>query len=286
MKKLSIRSLQPPVTGKINFAGWIDPKEVTYPITDTTHAQWMLDNYDWLESKGWKLPSRVEMIGLVRQVQTANVRNMLVKQGWIAVQSPARWHVKDYRNQARIIQDTLLLRKVNIRPTDYPIEIFTVDTDQVDLIELQDLEEHGLTASFDHREVLSHFRTKHGFKKESLLNMAEHLVTFKRVMRTISGQSSDWIVADAYDLETDKDLQMKFNLAFMEAGLSKESHGYYQRQLSQDNPDQEYVSIVAKVENSIKQMVDPNVKIITEKEYGRDDRSVIYIQTPKPHDFK
>lgn len=285
LNKLSIRSLQPPVTGKINFAGWIDPREVTYPITDTTHAQWMLDNYDWLESKGWKLPSRVEMIGLVRQVQTANVRNILVKQGWIAVQSPSRWHLRNFREQARMVQDTLLLRKVNIRDSDYPIQLFTVDTDQVDIISFEDLHDDKLTASFERGTVLSHFRTKHGFNKKALLNMAEHLVTFKHVIRLENGQHQDWIVADAYDLATDKDLLLKFNLAFMEAGMSKESQGYYQKKLSEHNPIEDYKNIVSKIEGAIKHMVDPGIKVLVEKEYGRDDRSVIYVQTPKPYDF-
>lgn len=278
MKIISSRSSQPPMIGKINYAGWIDPSGRTYPVTGDTHAQWMMENYDWLESKGIRLPSRVEMIDLVRQVQTANVRNILVKQGWIAVQSPGRWHIKDMRAQSHTIQDAILSRSVSIKDGDWPIEVFIVDTGEFIRIEKEDLEDD---LGRKQVQVLSYIRNKHGFTKEALLKTDENLVTFKHVIRMINGESQDWMVVDAYDLEGNPDLSMKFNIALMEAGLNKSGGEFYEKRLSENDPHFDYKSSVDKVSSSLKQMVDPKTKIIPEKEFGRDDRSIIYIQTPK-----
>jgi len=119
-------------------------------------------------------------------------------------------------------------------------------------------------------------------KLKAFLNMSEHLISFKNITKMNSDGHTDWIIADAYDLAGDKDLIMKFNLACMEAGMSKESIGFYKKMISDNN---EYKNIVNKVKEALKQMVDPAVKVILEKEFNRDDRSVISIQTPKAYDF-
>jgi hypothetical protein len=122
----------------------------------------------------------------------------------------------------------------------------------------------------------------HKLKREAFLNMSEHLISFKNITKMNHGEHTDWIIADAYDLAEDKDLIMKFNLACMEAGMNKESIGFYQKMISDSN---EYINVVNKVAEALKQMVDPEVKVILEKEFNRDDRSVISIQTPKDYDF-
>ncbi len=156
----------------------------------------------------------------------------------------------------------------------------------MDLIEKENLEEYGITASLDKHEILSSLRSKHGFKKESLLNMSENLVTFKKIIKVENGRSEEWIIADSYDLMENKDLQMKFNVAFMESGMQQESLGFYQKKLSDHDPDTEYHDIVMHIDNSVRQMLDPSIKLITEKEFGRNDRSAIYVQTPIHNDFK
>lgn len=279
-------NLQPPMTGIIKYAGWLDPSGKPYPVSGdshVTHAEWMLEHYDWLVTKGWRLPSKIEMRSLVNKSQVANVRNILVKQGWIAIQSPSLWHIRDMRSQAQTIQDAIMSREVNVTDRDWPIEVFIVDTGDFVRIDRDELEDDLSTKQI---QVLAYIRKKHGFTKEALRNMSEYLVTFKHILKIENGQSHDYIIADSYGLVGDKDLQMKFNVAFMEAGMNMEDHGYYRKQLSQDNPNGDYQETVAKIDQSIKQMVDPKVQVIAEKEYGRDDRSVIYVQIPKPYDFK
>jgi hypothetical protein len=239
----------------------------------------MFDHYDWLVSKGVQLPSSVEMIGLLQATQAANTRNLMVKQGWIAVQSPGRWHIKDLRSQSRIVEDAILTRAVNVQPKDWPIELFVVDSGEFVRVDKEDVESGDLGTM--QMNVLSYIHKKHGFTKEALLRMDENIITIKHVIRLSNGEEQDWMVVDAYDIEKNKDLSMKMNLALMEAGLTRNNGEFYHKRLNSADPNAEYQASVDKATRALQGMVDPAVKVIPEKEFGRDDRSVIYIQTPK-----
>jgi len=281
---ISQRNLQPPFKGPIDFAGFIDPHGNSYPVRDTTHAQWMLEHVDWLEAKGYQVPSSVKIMEELSKHQSANIRNILVKQGWLAIQSPARWHVRDIQGQAKQIEDAIHSRKVRIRPNDFPIELFQVDTDIMVRIDQEEFNESGITENMTRPQLYSWLHSKHGITKEALLNMQENVVMLREVMRKVNGEFQYWIVADAYDLVSEEDLLMKFRLALIESGLHKDDE-IYDKQLNPNDPNGDYKRLVEKISNSLKQMVGPEINVITENEFGRDDRSAIYITRRVQRDF-
>ena len=283
MNIISQRSFATPQRGPINNAGFLDPQGNPYPVNDTTHAQWMLEHIDWLVSKGYELPSSVEMMGEISKHQTANVRNILVKQGWIVIQRPHIWHVRSIPDQANKVEDAVLSGKVKVKNQDYPIEIFEVDTHKMVKVDKEQLYNTGISEEMTRPQIFGWLRKKHGFTKEALRNMQENVVMFKQVVRNVSGDMQHWIIVDAYDISNDKDLAIKFNLTLMECGFKKDGE-FYDRQLNHDNPNQEYQQLIEKIAHTFKQMVGPAIEVIPEKEFGRDDRSAIYVAQKKETD--
>ena len=86
MNRISLRSLNPPQTGHITYAGFLSPDGKAYPINDSTHAEWILDNYDWIISKGAKLESTVILMEKIREGKTAEVRDSWFdRDGWLFI---------------------------------------------------------------------------------------------------------------------------------------------------------------------------------------------------------
>lgn len=254
------------MTGRIKYSGWLSPDGKLYPVTDTTHAEWILDHYDWLVSKGAKLPSTIEIRDKIKAKMGEDIRNLLARQGWIAIHTPTHWIVGSLSSSGKAIEDAILSGTVSLRPSDYPIEILDLSRGQQTKIDEDELKDRGIVAS------MKPFNTEKTRRTSDFLIHCTH--SFK-----INGDSKrDFVNFDMYDLLADADLSTKLKLALVENGMHSDSPGYYNKELTDHDKDSQYNYVVNQVFKSFKEMIkDPLVAVSLESPNSRTDRHNIYI---------
>lgn len=109
----------------------------------------------------------------------------------------------------------------------------------------------------------------------------EHIVSLRHIHRFVDNQRQDWIIVDLYDLDREPDLSIKLKLALVEAGMTRQNSGYYEKHLTNPDPNHQYREVVEKLTASFKSMIEIPTQVVAEKEFGRDDRDSIIIRYRK-----
>lgn len=268
MITISLRSLGNPTMGRVNYAGWIDPSGNVYPVSDMVHAEWMLEHYDWLIKKGYNLPSTESIRENIKKGMGETAAFELVKQNWVRIHTPSHYIVFDINRSGNLIRDAILVREVNLRPSDYPINITELRRNQQFQFDEEEIKDKGIEAKLKMKTIEGQISSRH----------EEYYVNATQVFRLSSDGERPVMCLDIYDILRNEEVANNFRIAMVENGFHRENNGLYVKSLPQHDFSSAYLSLIGKVVDSFKSIKGSNFEMVgVESVHGRKDKHTITI---------
>jgi hypothetical protein len=268
MITISLRSLGNPTMGRVNYAGWIDPQGNVYPVNDMTHAEWMLEHYDWLLKKGYNLPKAESIRADIKRGMGETPAFELVKQNWVRIHTPSFYVLFDINRSGNLIRDAILTREINIRSNDYPINITELRRNQQFTFDEEEIKDKGIEAHLKMKTVESQLSSRH----------EEYYVNATQGTRVDKGNGQPIVYFDLYDLLRNEEIANSFKIALVENGMHMESNGLYVKNLNDPDFGAQYQDVVKKVVHAFKQIHKKNFVMANfEPIQGRKDKTLIIL---------
>jgi hypothetical protein len=265
MITISLRSLGNPTMGRVNYSGWIDPSGNVYPVNDMTHAEWMLDHYEWLQKKGYNLPSADSIRADIKRGMGETPSFELVKQNWVRIHTPSFYVVFDINRSGNLIRDAILTREISTKPNDFPIDIRDLRRNQNFKFDEEEIKDRGIEANLKMRTVESQISKRH----------EEYYVNATRGTRSVNGGWQSIVYFDIYDILRNDDMANSFKIALVENGLHREGNGLYTKALG-DDVNSQYNEVIKRVCESFKQIHKSSfIMVNIEPMQGRNDKTMI-----------
>jgi len=117
MAKSTIRPPKAGPVGNANGMGIISPDGEIFPVNNTYHSDWIVDNYNWLtQAKHLNLPDKDQL----KRMEVSSVRDILVGLGWVPFFGTSKLVVyyKNIQSAAKLVLEAMQLRNIPKLPVD------------------------------------------------------------------------------------------------------------------------------------------------------------------------